>query len=120
MTELGLDVEQIRITGGGARSPFWRQLLADVFGRPIVRTIADEGPAYGAALLAGIAAGVFRNVDDACAVVQLRPEQCDPDTGRARLYDDCYAAYVSLYPATRTSMHELSGLAARDSAARPA
>jgi len=119
MNELGLDVAQIRITGGGARSPFWRQLLADVFGRPIARTVADEGPAYGAALLAGIAAGVFRNVDDACAVVQLGPDHCDPDTGRARLYDDYYAAYMRLYPATRASMHELSGLAARDPGATP-
>ncbi len=119
MKDLGLDVAQIRVTGGGARSPFWRQLLADVFGRPIARTVADEGPAYGAALLAGIAAGVFRNVDEACAVVQLGPDQCDPDTGRARLYDDYYAAYMRLYPATRASMHELSGLAARDPGATP-
>jgi len=119
MNELGLDVAQIRITGGGARSPFWRQLLADVFGRPIARTVADEGPAYGAALLAGIAAGVFRNVDEACGVVLLSPEQSDPDTSRARLYDDCYRAYMRLYPATRESMHELSGLAGRDPSATP-
>ena len=119
MKEFGLDVAQIRITGGGARSPFWRQLLADVFGRPIARTVADEGPAYGAALLAGVAAGVFRNVDEACAVVQLGPDQCDPDAGRARLYDDYYSAYTRLYPATRASMHELNGLAARDPGATP-
>jgi len=112
MKELGLDVAQIRITGGGARSPFWRQLLADVLGRSIVRTVADEGPAYGAALLAGVAAGVFRNVDEACGVVRLAVEHCEPDAGRARLYDDYYAAYTRLYPATRKSMHELSGLAA--------
>jgi xylulokinase len=113
MKELGLDVAQIRITGGGARSPFWRQLLADVFGRPIVRTVADEGPAYGAALLAGVATGLFRNVEEACGVVRLDPERCEPDVGRARLYDDHYAAYTRLYPATRASMHELSRLAAR-------
>ncbi len=112
MKELGLDVAQIRITGGGARSPFWRQLLADVLGRSIVRTVADEGPAYGAALLAGVAAGVFRNVDEACGVVRLAVEHCEPDAGRARLYDDYYATYTRLYPATRKSMHELSGLAA--------
>ena len=114
MKELRLDLAQIRITGGGARSPFWRQLLADVLGRPIVRTVADEGPAYGAALLAGVAGGVFRNVDEACGVVRLAAEHCEPDAGRARLYDDYYSAYMRLYPATRRSMHELSGLAAPD------
>jgi len=114
MKELGLDVAQIRITGGGARSPFWRQLLADVFARPTVRTVADEGPAYGAALLAGVAAGVFGSVEEACGVVRLGAEETEPDAGRARLYDDYYAAYTRLYPATRASMHELSELAAPD------
>jgi len=51
--------------------------------------------------------------------VLLSPEQSDPDTSRARLYDDCYRAYMRLYPATRESMHELSGLAGRDPSATP-
>src|SRR5207237_9843899 len=71
IVELGTDPEQIRATGGGARSPFWRQLLADVLGRPVVRTAADEGPAYGAALLAGMTAGVSASIDEAWSGISL-------------------------------------------------
>jgi xylulokinase len=110
MLALGTNPTQIRATGGGARSPLWRQLLADVFGRPIVRTMAEEGPASGAALLAGVTAGVFENVEEACAGVGLRPDVCEPEAGRARLYNDYYAAYRELYPATAATMHKLAGL----------
>jgi xylulokinase len=113
MVALGTNPTQIRATGGGARSPLWRQLLADVFGRPIVRTLAVEGPASGAALLAGVTAGVFENVEDACAGISLRPDICEPETSRTRLYDDYYAAYRELYPATASTMHALADLAHR-------
>ena len=113
MVALGTNPTQIRATGGGARSPLWRQLLADVFGRPIVRTLAVEGPASGAALLAGVTAGVFENVEEACAGISLRPDVCEPETNRARLYDDYYAAYRELYPATASTMHTLADLAQR-------
>ena len=108
---LGADPQQIRVTGGGGRSPFWRQLLADVLGRPIVRTIADEGPAYGAALLAGVAAGVFGSIEEACAGISLQPDVCEPTKDRRTLYDEYYAIYRDLYPATRSAMHDLSDLA---------
>jgi xylulokinase len=113
MVALGTNPTQIRATGGGARSLLWRQLLADVFGRPIVRTVAVEGPASGAALLAGVTAGVFENVEEACAGISLRPDTCEPDTSRTRLYDDYFAAYRELYPATASTMHSLADLARR-------
>jgi xylulokinase len=113
MVALGTNPTQIRATGGGARSALWRQLLADVFGRPIVRTLAVEGPASGAALLAGVTAGVFENVEEACAGISLRPDTCEPETSRTRLYDDYYAAYRGLYPATAATMHALADLAQR-------
>jgi len=113
MVALGTNPSQIRATGGGARSLFWRRLLADVFGRPIVRTMSEEGPASGAALLAGVTAGVFENVEEACAGINLRPDTCEPDASRTRLYDDYYAAYRELYPATASTMHSLAGLIRR-------
>jgi xylulokinase len=113
MVALGTNPTEIRATGGGARSPLWRQLLADVFGRPIVRTVTMEGPASGAALLAGVTAGVFENVEEACAGISLRPDICKPEAGRTRLYDDYYAAYRELYPATASTMHSLADLAHR-------
>jgi xylulokinase len=112
MVGLGIRPDQIRATGGGARSAFWRQLLADALNCPIVRTQADQGPAYGAALLAGVASGVYSGVAEATARIALRPDVCEPDPSTARRYDDYYAAYRSLYPATRSAMHVLSDLAA--------
>ena len=108
---LGIKPNQIRATGGGARSAFWRQLLADVMSCPIVRTEADEGPAYGAALLAGVASGVYTDVAEATAQISLRPDICEPNPSAARRYMDYYAAYRELYPATRSAMHSLSDLA---------
>jgi xylulokinase len=111
MVELGVAPAQIRATGGGARSPFWRQLLADILNCPIVRTEADEGPAYGAALLAGVAAGLFKSVDEACAGIRLRSDVSEPDPHRVQQYDAYHAAFRELYPAIRSSMHLLSDLA---------
>ena len=109
----GLDTpdDDLRAVGGGARSPLWLGLQADVYGRPVRRTLIDEGPAYGAALLAGVAAGVFADVEDAGARVRLRDEVTEPDPERARRYDELYAVYASLYPALRDAMHTLGRLA---------
>jgi xylulokinase len=110
MRELDVPVDQVRATGGGAKSPLWRQLQADVYGVLIHRTTADEGPAHGAALLGGVAAGVYRDVGEACAVVRLREEVTEPE--RTRIYEEYYEVYRSLYPATRSGMSRLTELAA--------
>ena len=99
MRGLGVDVQLARATGGGARSPFWRQLQADVFNLPIQRTIADEGPAYGAALLAGVAAGVFDDVQEAAAKVRLVEGLEEPNPETARIYESVYGTFRQLYPA---------------------
>jgi xylulokinase len=111
MRELEVTVDQIRSTGGGARSALWRQLQADVYGVPIHRTTADEGPAHGAALLSGVVAGVYRDVDEACSTVRLREEVTEPDPERTRIYEEHYEVYRSLYPATESAMHRLAELA---------
>jgi xylulokinase len=107
MRALGTRVEEVRATGGGARSPLWLQLQADIYGLPIRRTVVDEGPAYGAALLAGVAAGVFDDIEAASAGVRLRESIVEPDPERARRYDELYEISVSLYPALRDAMHAL-------------
>ena len=109
MRALGTDVDEVRATGGGARSPLWRQLQADIYGLPIRRTAVDEGPAYGAALLAGVASGLFTDVEAASANVRLRDEVTEPDPERARRYEELYAIFASLYPALRDAMHALAG-----------
>ena len=108
MRGLGTPDDDVRAVGGGSRSPLWLQLQADVYGRPVRRTVIDEGPAYGAALLAGVAAGAFAGVDEASARVRLRQEVTEPDAERARRYDELYGTYADLYPALRDAMHALA------------
>jgi xylulokinase len=108
MRGLGTPDDDLRAVGGGARSPLWMRLQADVYGRPIRRTVIDEGPAYGAALLAGVAAGVFADVEEASTRVRLREEVTEPDSERARRYDELYGTYTGLYPALRDAMHALA------------
>jgi xylulokinase len=111
MIDLGVDVSQVRALGGGARSQLWRQIQADVYGLPVHRTTVDEGPAYGAALLAGVTAGHFKDVSDACSVVRLRPEVAEPKPESAQLYSRYLRIYRDLYPATAEAMAQLSVLA---------
>jgi xylulokinase len=87
-------------------------LQADVYGVPIHRTTADEGPAHGAALLSGVAAGVYSDVDEACSTVRLRAQVAEPDSERTRVHEEHYEIYRSLYPATREAMKRLAELAA--------
>lgn len=114
MRGLGVTVEQVLAVGGGGRSALWRQLQAGIFNTPIRRTVAEEGPAYGAALLAGVGAGVYRDVADACARIHLRDEATLPDRDAVARYDELYAVYQTLYPATRAAMHQLGALASQD------
>jgi xylulokinase len=112
MRDLGVPIQDVRATGGGARSGLWRQLQADIYATPIRRTVADEGPAYGAALLAGVASGVYASVDEASSVVELREEVTEPDQERTETYEDYYEVYRSLYPATSPAMSHLTDLVA--------
>jgi xylulokinase len=108
MRGLGVADEDVRAVGGGARSAVWRQIVADVLGRPIRRTVADEGPAYGAALLAGVASGVYRDAEEATERVRLRDEVTEPSADAAARYDALHPLYASLYARTRETMHALA------------
>ncbi|RIK45560.1 MAG: xylulokinase [Chloroflexi bacterium] len=102
MRALGTPLEEIRAVGGGARSPLWRSILATVVGAPLVRTVAEQGPAFGAAFLAAVGAGYFPDVAAAAAVVRLRDEITAPDTAARERYIEQYARYRRLYPSIRT------------------
>ncbi|MEN3336726.1 MAG: xylulokinase [Acidobacteriota bacterium] len=99
--ELGLPVDKVRVGGGGARSAAWRQIQADVYGRDVETVATEEGAGYGAALLAGVGAGFWPSVDEACDAV-VRPAHVTstrPDA--ARVMTDQYARYRRIYPALR-------------------
>src|SRR4029077_11406376 len=110
VASLGAPISRIRATGGGGRNPLWLQLQADVCGLPIYRNRVDEGPAFGAALLAGVAGGVYRDVADACGHVEFDSEVTTPDADRHRLYERYRSAFADLYPATASIVHRLADL----------
>jgi len=100
--EMNVPVRRIRLGGGGARSALWRQIQADIFGREVEIVEAEEGAAYGAAILAGVGAAHWPSVDAACdaviRVTQRVPSQLDVV---AKL-NESYAAYRRVYPATHS------------------
>jgi xylulokinase len=98
MRALGLSIEQVRASGGGARSPLWRQILADVFDTEIVTVNVTEGAAYGAALLAGVGAGMYDSVAAACDAAIRVTGRTGPGPAAA-VYADYYPHYRALYPA---------------------
>jgi xylulokinase len=101
INEQGLQITQVRATGGGATSPLWRQIIADILDVELVTTNAQEGPAFGAALLAGVACGVYSSVQQACQQTIRTQERTAPDPTRAALYRQAYETYRALYPALR-------------------
>ena len=95
----GLNIRQIRLSGGGARSQFWRQLQADIYGTTCATINAEEGPAYGAALLAATGVGEFSNIKQACKAAIKVTRTIKPTASGKRLYKKLYDQYVRLYPA---------------------
>jgi len=94
-------IEQVRVSGGGARGALWRQILADAFGVELATVNTTEGAAYGAALLAGVGAGAWPDVGSACAAAVRETGRVSPRPENARAYDRLYAQYRQLYPALR-------------------
>ncbi|HTZ60699.1 MAG TPA: xylulokinase [Acidobacteriaceae bacterium] len=99
--ELGIPVKAIRLGGGGARSPLWRQIQADVYGQGVETVQAEEGAAYGAALLAGVGAGVWPSVDAACDAVVRVAARTSSEPEAAAILQRSYAKYRRIYPALR-------------------
>ncbi len=99
--EMNVPVRSIRLGGGGARSPLWRQIQADVYGHEVEIVEAEEGAAYGAAILAGVGAKLWPTVDDACKAVVRVAERVRPQADAVAAMNKNYAAYQRVYPATR-------------------
>jgi xylulokinase len=109
--EMGIPITQVRASGGGARSAFWRQLQADIYKLPIVLTNASEGPAYGVALLAGVGAGVWPSVEQACKSCIKQTEKITPSKKMSAFYDRYYATYGKLYFDLKERFQEVAALA---------
>jgi xylulokinase len=98
---MGVPVSSVRLSGGGARSPFWRQILADIFAKPVSVLETQEGSAYGAALLALAGTGGFRSIRELCREAIHEVESVEPRPAEQEIYALGHKAYQSLYPALR-------------------
>jgi xylulokinase len=112
LDEIGVPAQRIRLGGGGARSPLWRQIQADVYGKEVEIAAAEEGAAYGAAILAGVGAGLWASVDEACDAVVRVAHQVQPNKESASLMQRNYQVYRKLYPALRDVLETNPNLAA--------
>lgn len=97
--DMGVPAQAIRLGGGGARSPIWRQIQADVYGQAVEIVEAEEGAAYGAAILAGVGAKVWPTVDTACEKVVRVAKRVAPDANAKAVMQRQYRAFRAVYPA---------------------
>jgi xylulokinase len=100
--EMQVPVSRIRLGGGGARSKLWRQIQADVYGHEVEIVEAEEGAAYGAAILAGVGARIWPSVDEACNSIVRVAERVGPRAEVTTAMNASYAAYRRVYPATKS------------------
>ncbi len=100
--EMNVPMKSIRLGGGGARSPLWRQIQADVYGQEIEIVEAEEGAAYGAAILAGVGGRLWPSVDAACDAVVRVAARVRPEAANASAMEAGYAAYRRMYPAIKS------------------
>ena len=107
--ELRAPVETVRLGGGGATSPLWRQIQADVYGQPVETVQVDQGAAFGAAILAAVGAGAWNSVDEACRQTIRVAERTEPDPEAVEVMNRNYEAYKLLYSALRPAMKVVTG-----------
>jgi len=100
--EMHIPVREIRLSGGGARSAFWRQMQADIYGRKVVTINAEEGPAYGVALLAAAGTGAYRDVVEACGATIHITSSTPANTKSRKIYNQAYPQYGQLYQSLKS------------------
>ena len=111
--DLGVPVQQIRASGGGSRSPLWRQIQADCFGRKVVTINSEEGPAFGVALLASVAGGSFASIAEACRKAIKIVKTTAPDRKAVKVYDAGMPVYQQLYRSLKDDFRQIDRLSQR-------
>ncbi len=109
--ELGLQIDVMCLGGGGSRSPLWRRIFADVLGMPVQLPAAAQGAAHGAALLAGVGVGYFRDLADATSTIGRVVETIEPHAEGIERYNDLYTIYTRVYANLREQFKALSSFA---------
>lgn len=111
MRSMNVAIKTIRLSGGGAKSAFWRQLQADIYNANVATTNSDEGPAYGVALLAGVGIGTWSNVKQACSATISEKLKLKPDRKTATQYAAWHQQYTRLYEALEAQYDHIAALA---------
>jgi xylulokinase len=107
---LNIPVNEARVSGGGAKSRLWRQILADIFNVRIDMINATEGPSFGAAIMASVGYGLYKNVDDACNSLIKVTDSVYPIQENVEKYNKLYPIYVSLYSRLKGAFEEIGKL----------
>jgi xylulokinase len=105
-----IPVKEIRLSGGGARSEFWRQVQADVYGQKVVTINAEEGPAFGAALIAAAGTGAYKDVVEACEATIRVVSGTAPNAKAKRTYDKAYPLYGKLYRSLKDDFRAIASM----------
>ncbi|MEY4187179.1 MAG: Xylulose kinase [Planctomycetota bacterium] len=107
---MNIPVQEIRLSGGGARSPFWRQMQADIYGQQVVTINASEGPAYGVALLAAAGTGAYKSVEEACRATISVVTRTKPKAAALKTYNAAFPVYQQLYRSLKADFAAIQGL----------
>jgi xylulokinase len=105
---MGVSVGDMIVTGGGGRSGLWRGMLADLYGLPVSTLAADEGAALGAAILAGVGAGLYPSLADACGRIVQKGSTHTPDMQKAEAYAPYFELYQQLYRSMKDDFQTLA------------
>jgi xylulokinase len=108
MKTQGLKIDQIRLTGGGAKSKFWKKLQANIYNSEVVTVSSSEGPAFGAAIMAGVGGSVYNSIEEATEKIIKIKEVIEPNKKKADRYKELYSEFTKLYPALAKSYSRIA------------
>ena len=108
--EMGISVSDMTACGGGGSSPLWRSMLADLYNCEVKTTASKEGPALGAAILACVGAGIYKDVQEACGQMIRTDKVQQPVSRNVKIYEEYYQLYRKIYPALKDNFAQLAKL----------
>ena len=106
----GIKITRTKICGGGAKSPLWRKIMANVFNISVDSIESEEGPALGGAMLAAVGCGYFASVEEAAAKIVKVIGTVEPEAELAQRYEERYQSFKKIYPALKAQFAELAAL----------
>lgn len=110
LNEVGVITDDMALCGGGGKSGFWHQMIADVYGTSVKTMVSNEGASLGAAILGGVAAGVYSSVEEGCTAAVRESTSISPDETKHSEYMKYYGVYKNLYDGIKDSFKELKGI----------